>query len=154
MCIFQLGKQQHYELGQWLRHRYTGNLISERYDETEIYIQSSDTDRCVMSAAVNLASMFPPKDDQMWKNGFIWQPIPIHTIPEALDNVLKLTKPCRAYDYHYKQLLMTQKFIDIDAKYKSLYEYLSNNTGSDIRSIKAINKLYDTLWVQAQYNKT
>lgn len=107
-----------------------------------------------MSAAVNLASMFPPKEDQMWKNGFIWQPIPIHTIPAALDNVLKLTKPCPAYDYHYKQLLMTQKFIDIDTKYKSLYEYLSNNTGSDVSSIMAIHKLYDTLWIQTQYNKT
>lgn len=42
-----------------------------------------------MSAAVNLAGLYPPSADQKWNNklGNLWQPIPIHSIPRDLDHV-------------------------------------------------------------------
>jgi len=46
-------------------------------------------DRALMSAAANLAGLYPPSADQKWNNklGNVWQPIPIHSIPRDLDEV-------------------------------------------------------------------
>jgi hypothetical protein len=42
-----------------------------------------------MSAASNLAGLYPPNKVQQWNNnvGNLWQPIPIHSIPRDIDTV-------------------------------------------------------------------
>ena len=55
----------HYKLGKYLRNRYK-NLLSDTYDENDIYIRASDVDRTMMSAMSNLAGLYPPKRDQIW----------------------------------------------------------------------------------------
>lgn len=59
------------------------------YSNKDIYIRSTSVDRALMSAAVNLAGLYPPSADQKWNNklGTLWQPIPIHSIPQDLDKV-------------------------------------------------------------------
>lgn len=84
--IPQRGKQQHYELGKWLRKRYS-SLLSTRFDTEEIYIQSTDVDRTLMSAQSNLAGLYEPVGEDVWNDQIKWQPIPIHTIPEKSDAV-------------------------------------------------------------------
>lgn len=78
--------QQHYELGLWLRKRYI-SLLKNDYSKTDVYIQSTDVDRTLMSAESNLAGLFPPRGSRMFEPGLKWQPIPVHTIPEHLDHV-------------------------------------------------------------------
>ena len=62
----------HYKLGKYLRNRYE-NLLSDTYDENDIYIRASDVDRTMMSAMSNLAGLYPPKGDQIW-NPQVQQP--------------------------------------------------------------------------------
>lgn len=95
-CIFllfyQKGKQMHYDFGRYLRERYSGYL-SPAYSQKEIFVQSSDADRAIMSAMSNMAGLWPTNSQDPrseWSTGtpkVNWQPIPIHTIPKKYDNV-------------------------------------------------------------------
>ncbi|RXN07880.1 lysosomal acid phosphatase [Labeo rohita] len=82
--LSQEGMKQHYELGQFLKKRYTG-FLSENYDRHEIFIRSTDEDRTLMSAEANLAGMFPPTGSEMFHPDLKWHPIPVHTVPEDED---------------------------------------------------------------------
>lgn len=105
----------HYAFGQYLRNRYEG-FLSPVYSQKEITVYSSDADRgshipyksllvvksvlvynwkiliaAIMSALSNMAGMWPPtpKDPKSeWNEDLPWQPIPVHTIPKKLDNVI------------------------------------------------------------------
>lgn len=76
-----------YRLGQYFRSRY-GNFIGPKYSPDQIYVQSTDFDRTIMSAQMALAGLYPPTDEEKWSNEILWQPIPVHTIPMSIDNVL------------------------------------------------------------------
>uniref|UniRef100_A0A9J7X1U9 Lysosomal acid phosphatase n=1 Tax=Cyprinus carpio carpio TaxID=630221 RepID=A0A9J7X1U9_CYPCA len=78
--LSQEGMKQHFELGQFLKKRYTG-FLSEDYDRHEIFIRSTDVDRTLMSAEANLAGMFPPNGSEEFNPDLKWQPIPVHTVP-------------------------------------------------------------------------
>lgn len=83
-----MGKQQEYKLGVWLRQRYNDSVISNGYNPKNVLVNSSDIDRCLMSAELVLAGLFPPSKEEMWNNlNLKWQPIPVHTIPNEYDNV-------------------------------------------------------------------
>ncbi|WAQ94197.1 PPAL-like protein [Mya arenaria] len=75
-------------LSKLLKTRYidTG-FMKEEYRRYEISIESSDEDRCLMSAYSNLAGMYPPDDDQKFNHDIPWQPIPVHTRPAYEDNM-------------------------------------------------------------------
>lgn len=63
-------------------------MLPEAYSPQDIYVRSTDVDRTLMSAASNLAGLYPPEGDQKWNRNIDWQPIPIHTVPEKMDEVL------------------------------------------------------------------
>ena len=53
----------------------------------QMYVRSTDVNRCLMSAQSVLASLFPPEGDQKWDESLDWQPVPVHTVPECCDHV-------------------------------------------------------------------
>ncbi|CAD8150405.1 unnamed protein product [Paramecium octaurelia] len=55
------GMRQQYVLGKWLRQRYIidNHLLSPQFNENEIYIESTDYNRTIMSAYSNLQGMYP-----------------------------------------------------------------------------------------------
>ncbi|PVD30982.1 hypothetical protein C0Q70_10258 [Pomacea canaliculata] len=75
------GMEQQCELGQFLRKEY-GQLLNSTYIQSEIHVQSSDEQRCLMSAYCNLACLYPPTGSQVWNSNINWQPIPVHTRPK------------------------------------------------------------------------
>lgn len=79
---------EHYKLGEWLRNRYN-HMMNGTYSRDIVYVQSTDVDRTLMSAESNLAGLFPPLSNERWNVKIDWQPIPVHTIPEKLDEVIK-----------------------------------------------------------------
>lgn len=106
-----------------------------------------------MSAATNLAAMFPPKNKQIWSSTINWQPIPIHTIPRSLDIILNPYKPCDAYDHYYEQLLKSEQFVQMQNKYQYLYDYLTIHSGQNVSNLEMVRSLHDTLSIERLYKK-
>lgn len=71
------GKRQLFELGLYLRRRYN-NLLGARYSPNDVYIQSTDVDRTLMSAQACLAGLFVPSEEETWNDRILWQPIPVN----------------------------------------------------------------------------
>jgi len=53
----------------------------------QVHVRCTDFDRTLMSAYSNLAGMFPAEGSQVWNEKLLWQPIPVHTIPQEMDYV-------------------------------------------------------------------
>lgn len=78
--------RQMFDLGIALRENYK-NFLPDYYFPANTIVTSSYADRCLMSAEVLLAGLFPPMGDQIWNDKLLWQPIPIKYLPRNLDNV-------------------------------------------------------------------
>lgn len=152
--LTKIGKQQHYELGQYLRQRYNHLLNTTAYSKELIYVQSTDVDRTLMSALSNLAGLFPPDSNQLWNTDIPWQPIPVHTTPETQDYVLAAKKSCPNYDYALKKYKNSPEYKELNKKFKPLYEYLTQHSGKKIDTFTGVNNLYNTLWIENLKNFT
>ncbi|XP_026947363.1 prostatic acid phosphatase isoform X3 [Sagmatias obliquidens] len=82
--LTQLGMEQHYELGQYIRKRYE-KFLNKSYKHEQVFVRSTDIDRALMSALTNLAALFPPEGISVWNPSLPWQPIPVHTVPVSED---------------------------------------------------------------------
>ncbi|KAJ6648315.1 Testicular acid phosphatase like [Pseudolycoriella hygida] len=146
------GKRQQFELGKYFRRRY-GKLISSKYSRNEVYIQSTDFDRTIMSAQVNLAGLFPPNDEEKWSNEILWQPIPVHTIPCELDHVLLAGRPCPKYEAARAKVMKESPEIQsIYSEHANLFKSLTENTGQDIKTVDDVFYLWMTLHFQKNRN--
>lgn len=151
--IFQEGKLQHYALGQWLHTRYF-ELLGTHYDKDHFYIQSTNVDRTLMSAESNLAGMWAPTRDEIWNPSIPWQPVPVHTLPEEMDEILAAKRPCPAFDHELKRYMHTPEFRQLLKKYKPLFEYLTKWSGRKVDTLTGVNNLYNVLWIEELKNMT
>ncbi|KAM7363552.1 acid phosphatase 1 isoform 2-T2 [Cochliomyia hominivorax] len=151
--LTNIGKQQQYNLGQWLRKRY-GSLLSDTYSKNEIYIRSTDVDRTLMSALSNLAGLYEPVKKDIWNPSIHWQPIPVHTQPEKSDSVLAAKAGCPAYEYALSTLRNSPEFQELNNRYAYLYNYLTQNAGITIDTLEAVQRLNNTFLIEEIYNKT
>ncbi|KFP35365.1 Prostatic acid phosphatase, partial [Chlamydotis macqueenii] len=122
--LTKLGIQQQYELGQYVRRRYSyflsvlykqrndlPKLFSFFFSLLQIYVQSTDCDHTLMSAQASLAGLYPPAQDQIWNPRILWQPIPVHTVPLSQDNLLYLPfSHCPRYNELLKETFATRDF--------------------------------------------
>ncbi|XP_077608409.1 prostatic acid phosphatase isoform X3 [Crocuta crocuta] len=100
--LTQLGMEQHYELGRYIRERYR-TFLNDSYRREQVYIQSTDVDRTLMSAMTNLAGLFPPEGIDVWNPSLRWQPIPVHTLSLSEDRDFIETLPTFT-GYHTRDL--------------------------------------------------
>jgi hypothetical protein len=150
------GKQQEYELGQYLRWRYM-RFIDEDYHGSEVYAQSSDIDRAIMSGELVLAGLFPPhpnNSDSMWNPSVNWQPIPIHTISSTDDNKIAFSVKCPRLDRVFKDYLQSPEMEPVNKKYEYMYKYLSEHAKKNITDVLTATDLYDVLYIQELHNLT
>lgn len=117
-------------LGQWLRQRYN-NYLNAVYSANDIYVRSSDVDRTLMSAQSVLAGLYPPKEYKIWNKNLLWQPIPVHTVPESMDHLLpSLLLNCTAYCDAHKRYEESDEMKAFDSNAQPFYDYISENSGS------------------------
>lgn len=101
-----------------------------------------------MSAESNLAGFFPPDGSQIWNSKILWQPIPIHTVPEKYDDILAAKKPCQRYDYAFKKYLKSPEYKALSDKFKPLFKYLEEKSGAPIKTFDQAQYLYNTLFIE------
>ncbi|KAF5285088.1 hypothetical protein FQA39_LY16777 [Lamprigera yunnana] len=151
--LTNIGKMQHFHLGQWLRNRYQ-NFLNKQFNVSEIRVSSTDTDRTLMSAESNLAGLYPPVNNQVWNPELNWQPIPIHTVPEKMDYLLAMKKPCDKYKALTIELLNSDEFVKINNQNSDLYSYLSENTGRLVNDPFSLQNIYNILFIEESNNLT
>ncbi|KAK7457316.1 hypothetical protein BaRGS_00039229, partial [Batillaria attramentaria] len=151
--LSETGMRQHYALGQYLRSEYN-NLLSAEYKRTEILVQSSNEDRCLMSAYCDLAGLYPPSGDQLWNPNITWQPIPVHTRPQEYDRKLNMGAPCPRYDELYDIELQSPAVKAEEKDNKDFYDFIEKKTGVKKENISEVWKIGDTLFCEKMHNKT
>ncbi|XP_054450841.1 prostatic acid phosphatase isoform X2 [Pteronotus mesoamericanus] len=153
--LTQLGMEQHYELGEAIRKRY-GKFLNESYKHQEIYVQSTDVDRTLMSAMTNLAALFPPEGISIWNPKLPWQPIPVHTVPLSEDKLLYLPfKNCPRFDVLWKETFKSEEFQKRLRPYKDFIDTLPKLSGYHGKELFGIwTKVYDPLFCEGTHNFT
>ncbi|CAH3021129.1 unnamed protein product, partial [Porites evermanni] len=130
--LTQKGMRQEYALGKFLKKRYMEKfkLLNSTYIHKELYIRSTDVDRCLMSAQTQLNGLYPPRGNQIWRDNLDWQPIGIHVVPKKDDYLL------RPFDYKCPRFLKLREedkkqpsYINMSLQYKDMLDYVSEKSG-------------------------
>ncbi|XP_074811505.1 lysosomal acid phosphatase isoform X2 [Natator depressus] len=110
--LTQVGMLQQWDLGQSLRKRYHG-FLNASYNRQEIFIRSTDYDRTLMSAEANLAGLYPPQGQQVFNPNVSWQPIPVHSVPDSGEKLLKFPlSPCPRYEQLQNETRQSAEYIN------------------------------------------
>ncbi|XP_028149489.1 venom acid phosphatase Acph-1-like isoform X2 [Diabrotica virgifera virgifera] len=137
--LTNIGKQMHYELGQFTRKRY-GKWLPQKYDKADFYAQTTNVDRTHMSGQANLYALYPAKGDQLWRRQIDWQPIPLHP---ADSNIWETFPSCAAYITEYAKVLASDVYTAIDKEYAGVYAYLSQYSGENITTLSEATTVFD-----------
>lgn len=105
-----------------------------------------------MSAYLNLAGLYSPKEEQIWNANLLWQPIPVHTIPRKIDDVIVEKRECRKYDKALKEVKKNDYHTKINKDHAQLYAYLSKNTGWNVHSVRKVKKIKSIFYSYENYN--
>ncbi|KAJ8951144.1 hypothetical protein NQ318_021588 [Aromia moschata] len=147
------GKERMYQMGKWLRSRYSAFLPSE-YSPSDIYVRATDVDRCLVSAATILAGLYPPQaSTKTWNLKQAWQPIPIHTKPFFEDEVLGMKTECPKYDELFEELKDTEYYRNVSGAFKGFFQTVSTHTGWERVDLAEIKILHTVFEIYKSFNK-
>ncbi|XP_048886331.1 lysosomal acid phosphatase isoform X4 [Brienomyrus brachyistius] len=150
--LTQEGMRQHFQLGKSLRQRYDG-FLNATYNRHEIMVRSTDHDRTLMSAEAQLAGLYPPNGTQIFNPNLAWQPIPIHTVPEAEERLLSFPlRGCKKYERLMEETRKTDAYKNMTNTYEDFLAMVRNKTGLEQATIESAWGVYDTLFCEDKHN--
>ncbi|XP_040265129.1 lysosomal acid phosphatase [Bufo bufo] len=150
--LTQIGMKQQWDLGQALRARYKG-FLNESYDKHEIYVRSTDVDRTLMSAESNLAGLYPPAGSQIFNPNISWQPIPVHTVPDSEERLLKFPiLPCPKYLKLQEETRRSPEYVNKTRDNKEFLHMVANKTGLKDCSLESVWTISDILFCESKHN--
>lgn len=98
--------------------------------------------------------MFPPKNEQVWNDNLLWQPIAVHSIPRKQDYYLYVEDACARYLKARKDYEISPEIRAVIEPHKELFEYIEKHAGTPVRTIENIKDVYETLKIERKLNKT
>jgi len=158
--------KQHYELGEFFKARY-GEFIPDDFSPNDIYIQSTDVDRTLMSAQSNIAGMFPNQNSTdtgispIISPGLFqsYQPLPVHSNPVSTDVLLRFPirgHQCPEYDrVSYKIGNMTS-YKEVNSRFEDLLSKIQTWSGftTEQLDIRSSWEFSDALLCSYSHNMT
>ncbi|XP_075693977.1 lysosomal acid phosphatase isoform X1 [Rhinoderma darwinii] len=150
--LTQIGMEQHWDLGQALRARYKG-FLNESYDRHEIYVRSTDVDRTLMSAEANLAGLYPPAGSQIFQPNISWQPIPVHTVPDSEERLLKFPIiSCPKYHKLQEETRHSPEYVNKTRDNMDFMQMVANKTGLTDCSLESVWTISDIFFCESKHN--
>ncbi|CAH1713750.1 unnamed protein product [Aphis gossypii] len=144
------GKRKQYELGKFIRKRYSG-FLEVLYSSKKVSFRSTDVDRTLMSAQLVASAIYKPVGAQKWNKYLDWQPIPIHSEPLNDDRLLLVRINCPKYYEERQKIMNSTEVLEELNTYNDLYGYLSIHTGLTIEDPDDVQSIYSTLKAEADY---
>ncbi|KAK2192326.1 hypothetical protein NP493_33g00034 [Ridgeia piscesae] len=146
--LTEVGVQQQYDLGVFLRNRYQ-HFLNKSYHVHELYVRSLDTDPALSSAYCVLAGLFPRTDGHT--GGVTWQPVPVHTTASQQDHLLASPDPWCDVTDDVDEIDQRHQLLE---NYRELLQTLRNYTGLTEDGIAMVDIMADTLFCEEQHNMT
>ena len=144
------GMRQEFELGQSLRNRYINetHLLPQQYETGTLYVRSTDYDRTLMSAESFLRGLYPEGPGPQR-----FQPIPIHTAPADVDNIiLERVNPDVLNRAMEKYVYTTAEWKQKEAELKPYFQHWSEATGTRINALTDYDlTIGDALYIHRLY---
>ena len=131
-------------LGNELRKKYIDqiHLIHPTYQKQDLYVRSSDVDRCLMSAQSLLRGLYPKGE-----------PLPpVHTVPQSEEYLLRGYDHCHRYHQFVQSKLNSEEVRVSLLGDLPLFHKMSRLTGVDV-SIKNLKPVTDTILVIEELSK-
>ncbi|XP_060837396.1 prostatic acid phosphatase-like [Rhopalosiphum padi] len=144
------GKRKQYELGKFIRKRYSG-FLDVLYSSKKVTFRSTDVDRTKMSAQLVASAIYKPVGVQKWNKYLDWQPVPIHSEPLNDDRLLLVRIDCPKYHEERHKIMNSAEVLEELNTYSDLYSYLSNHTGLAIKDPDDVQSIYSTLKAESDY---
>ncbi|XP_063241774.1 prostatic acid phosphatase-like [Bacillus rossius redtenbacheri] len=147
--LSEIGEEQHYRLGSYLRQRYS-DLLPLTYNYNDTHIRSTDVDRTLASALCNLAGLYPPSNkSRVWPH-VAFQAIPVHTETQDHDHLLQSTYSCRKYNKVLSYVERSKEYqcvMNLTARLqKEVAAFAGYSTYTSV--------IYDILFIEELYNLT
>ncbi|NWI15316.1 PPAL phosphatase, partial [Crypturellus soui] len=115
----------------------------------QIFIRSTDFDRTLMSAEANLAGLYPPDAQERFNPNISWQPIPVHTVPEAGERLLKFPLThCPRYEQLQNETRDSAEYTNKTRDNLQFLQMVANETGIRDVSLESVWSVYDTLFCE------
>lgn len=105
-----------------------------------------------MSAEANLAGLYPPTNSQIWEDGFLWEPIPIHLLATD-DPILAMDSSCPKFDELQAELEKSDFFKNAYEENIELFNNLTNYAGTNI-SLDNIGMIYSVLYIYREHDES
>ncbi|XP_026333701.1 prostatic acid phosphatase-like [Hyposmocoma kahamanoa] len=139
--ICYAGKRTGYNVGRFIRRRYN-QLLSPKYNKSEIYIRSTDSTRAKMTVLTAMSAVYPATFDT-WSENINWDPVPYTTVPVQYDfNLASLNCP-NFMSWYYSAIFQNSQRMN---QYADVIAEVSEATGSDFTQTPILTMaLYDIL---------
>ncbi|ERL91264.1 venom acid phosphatase Acph-1-like [Dendroctonus ponderosae] len=150
--LTKVGKHKEFSVGRSLRERYH-NFLGEFYYPEVIEAYSTDYNRTKMSLQLVLAGLFPPREEDLFENSILWQPVPFNYLPKYQDKVL-LGVLCPNYLEMYEDISNSQEILERFAQHSATFDYISEHTGLKVSRFFHLYNLYFGLSTEEEWGFT
>lgn len=131
-----------YELGQYTRKIYQ-EFLPPIYPSRNVRLYSTESERCITSAQLYAAGLYPPTKEEVWNEELKWNPIPVCVVEQHILRIFKSF--CSSYAKEYETAINS---VMKDFKNDPTSEYISTHSGLELQNYLDFVILHDTLATQ------